>query len=81
MIRERRRRPSATRQVVAAVLDLFTFFIAAASVAVLLFGSLTPDGKTLNGGAAVGVFLSTGIYVVFGKTLFGGTLWQRILNV
>ena len=77
----RERRSPAIKQLVAAVLDLFTFFIAAASIAVWLAGSLTPDGATLNGWAAVGVFLSTGIYVVFGKTLFGGTLWQRILKV
>ncbi len=69
------------RRVVAAVLDLFTFFIVAALITVALAGSQTPDGLILNGWAAWLVFVATGIYVVFGKTLFGGTLWQRLLKV
>lgn len=69
------------RQVVAAVLDLFTFFIAAALITVTFAGSHTPDGKILNGWTAWLVFVSTGIYVVYGKVIFGGTLWQRILKV
>jgi hypothetical protein len=79
--RGQRRRSSTARKVVAAILDLFTFFIAAASIAVTFAGGLAPDGERLNGWVALVVFLSTGVYVVFGKALLGGTFWQRILNV
>jgi hypothetical protein len=73
--------PSVARQAIAAVLDVFTFFIAGALITVTIAGSQTPHGDFLNGWTTWLVFVSTGVYVVFGKKLLGGTLWQRLLRV
>ncbi|MEM9443673.1 MAG: hypothetical protein AAGA73_24795 [Pseudomonadota bacterium] len=74
-------RPRPLIQLVAATLDLFIIFIPAAFTAATFAGSITPTGNQLNGWPALCVFALTGLYVVFGKKLFGGTIWQRLLKI
>ncbi|SFB44171.1 RDD family protein [Rhizobium sp. NFR07] len=72
--------PSTWRIVLAAILDFFTIFWVAGLAVAWLFGGMTDNGFSLDGGPAFLCFaLMVAYFVVFNKYL-GGTIWKRILK-
>lgn len=72
--------PATWRIVLAAVLDFFTIFWVVGLAVASLFGGMTENGFSLNGGSALLCFaLMVAYFVVFNRYL-GGTLWKRILK-
>lgn len=74
------KQPATWRIVLAAILDFFTIFWVAGLAVAWLFGGMTEDGFSLDGGPALLCFaLIVAYFVVFNKFL-GGTIWKRILK-
>lgn len=74
------KQPATWRIVLAAILDFFTIFWVGGLLVASLFGGMTENGFSLDGGPAILLFaLIVAYFVVFNKYL-GGTIWKRLLK-